>query len=77
MEEEPDQRVNNLRVDGLMQANPDAIASACPYCMTMLTDGLKAKDLYDSKGQLDVAELLAISCGLADRKLLKEQKATE
>jgi hypothetical protein len=42
--------------------------------MTMLTDGLKAKDLYDTKGQLDVAELLAISCGLADRKLLKEQK---
>jgi hypothetical protein len=42
--------------------------------MTMLTDGLKAKDLYDTKGQLDVAELLAISCGLTDRKLLKEQK---
>jgi len=77
MEEEPDKRVNNLRVDGLMEAKPDAIASACPYCMTMLTDGLKAKDLYDTKGQLDVAELLAISCGLADRKLLKEQKAAE
>jgi Fe-S oxidoreductase len=77
MEEEPDKRVNNLRVDGLLQSNPDAIASACPYCMTMLSDGLKAKDLYDVKGQLDVAELLAISCGLADRKLLKEQKAAE
>jgi Fe-S oxidoreductase len=75
MEEDADKRVNNLRVDGLMQADPDAIASACPYCMTMLSDGLKAKDLYDTKGQLDVAELLAISCGLTDRKLLKEQKA--
>jgi Fe-S oxidoreductase len=74
MEEAPDQRVNNLRIDGIMRANPDAIASACPYCMTMLTDGLKAKDLYETHGQLDVAELLAISCGLADRRLLKEQK---
>jgi Fe-S oxidoreductase len=77
MEEDPDKRVNNLRIDGIMQANPDAIASACPYCMTMLTDGLKAKDLYDTKGQLDVAELLAISCGLTDRKQLKEQKSPE
>jgi len=75
MEEDPDKRVNNLRIDGIMQAKPDAIASACPYCMTMLTDGLKAKDLYDTHGQLDVAELLAISCGLSDRKQLKEQKA--
>ena len=64
MEEAPDQRVNNLRIDELMEASPDTIASACPYCMTMLSDGLKDKDLYDDKGQLDVAEMLAISCDL-------------
>lgn len=64
MEEDPDKRVNNLRVEGLLESSPDTIASACPYCMTMLSDGLKAKDLYDDKGQLDVAELLARSCGL-------------
>jgi hypothetical protein len=40
--------------------------------MTMLSDGLKAKDLFDEKGQLDIAELLAISAGLEPRKLLKE-----
>jgi Fe-S oxidoreductase/nitrate reductase gamma subunit len=72
MEEAPDQRVNNLRVGQLLEADPGAIASACPFCMTMLSDGLKDKDLYDAKGQLDVAELLAISCGLTDRKLLRE-----
>jgi Fe-S oxidoreductase len=77
MEEAPDQRVNNLRVGQLLEAGPDAIASACPFCMTMLSDGLKDKDLYDDKGQLDVAELLAISCGLEDRKLLREKDAAK
>jgi len=72
MEEAPEQRVNNLRVGQLLEANPKSIASACPFCMTMLSDGLKDKDLFDTMGQLDVAELLAISCGLTDRKLLRE-----
>jgi Fe-S oxidoreductase/nitrate reductase gamma subunit len=72
MEEKPEQRVNTLRVGELMAASPQAIASACPFCMTMLSDGLKDRDLYDTVGQLDVAELLAIACGLEDRKLLRE-----
>jgi Fe-S oxidoreductase len=70
--EEEGERVNNRRVGELLEASPKTIASACPYCMTMLSDGLKAKDLFDSKGQLDVAELLAISAGLEPRKALKE-----
>lgn len=73
--EESGERVNNRRVGELLEVEPDAIASACPYCMTMLSDGLKAKDLYDDKGQLDVAELLAISLNLVDRKLLREKGA--
>jgi Fe-S oxidoreductase len=40
------------------------IASACPYCMTMLTDGLKAEGLEEHVTQLDVAELLERSCAL-------------
>jgi Fe-S oxidoreductase len=40
------------------------IASACPYCMTMLTDGLKAHGLEERVAQLDVAELLEKSCAL-------------
>jgi Fe-S oxidoreductase/nitrate reductase gamma subunit len=71
--EESGERINNRRVGELLQADPKTIASSCPYCMTMLSDGLKDKDLFDAKGQLDVAELLAISLGLEERKLLKEQ----
>ena len=71
MEEHAGQRVNELRVDELLAQKSDVLASACPFCMTMLTDGLKSKELYESKGQLDVAELLSISCGLDDRALLR------
>ncbi|MBN2525164.1 MAG: (Fe-S)-binding protein [Deltaproteobacteria bacterium] len=72
MEEDADKRVNNKRVEQLLKSEPDSLCTACPYCMTMISDGLKDKDLYDTKGQLDVAEMLAISCGLEERKLLRK-----
>ena len=34
------------------------ISSGCPYCLTMLEDGTKAKEVEDSIGTFDVAELL-------------------
>ena len=36
--------------------------SACPFCMTMLTDGVKSKNLEESVRQLDVVELLERAC---------------
>jgi hypothetical protein len=45
-------------------ATGGTIASACPFCMTMLTDGLKAQGLEDRIALLDVAELLERSCAL-------------
>jgi hypothetical protein len=38
------------------------IASACPFCMTMLTDGIKSQNVEDHVKQMDVAELLEKSC---------------
>jgi Fe-S oxidoreductase len=64
-EEEGDERVNNRRINQLLETSPDTIASACPFCMTMLTDGLKAQDKEEEVAQLDLAELLARSCGLS------------
>ena len=37
---------------------PDVIATACPYCLTMLGDGLKAKGVEDSIKIFDISELL-------------------
>jgi Fe-S oxidoreductase len=43
-------------------AGAKTIASACPFCMTMLTDGIKSKSLEDQVKQMDVSELLERAC---------------
>ncbi len=62
MEEQNQDRVNVKRTLQLIDTGATTIASACPFCMTMLTDGLKSKNLEDTIKQLDVAELLDRSC---------------
>jgi Fe-S oxidoreductase len=66
MEEQNTNRVNVKRTLQLLDTGAATVASACPFCMTMLTDGLKAKDREDVR-QLDVVELLAESCGIGER----------
>ncbi len=61
IDEEPSQRVNTLRVDQLLETNAGTIASACPYCMTMLSDGVKEKGLEEQVKTRDVMELVADS----------------
>jgi Fe-S oxidoreductase len=58
IEEPADKRVNLLRTDEALQANPEVIAVSCPFCMTMLTDGIKAKDLEERVQTLDVMEIV-------------------
>ena len=62
MEEQNTDRVSVKRTLQLVDTQASTIASACPFCMTMLTDGLKAKSLEDKIAQMDVAELLEKSC---------------
>ena len=59
MEEEPTQRVNTRRVEQALETSPDAVAVACPFCMTMIDDGLKAKGLEEKVPALDVMEIVA------------------
>ncbi len=58
MEEQNDNRVNVERVRQALETKPDAIAVGCPFCMTMLGDGLKAHDKDEEVEVLDVAELV-------------------
>ncbi len=62
MEEQNHDRVNVKRTLQLLDTGAKTIASGCPFCMTMLTDGIKSKNLEDQVKQLDVAELLDQSC---------------
>jgi len=62
--------VNNRRTLQLLNTGADTIASACPFCHTMLTDGIKSfEDEPELKNrtveQLDIAVILERSCGLA------------
>ena len=67
-EEEPgDERINRRRTDQLLRTDPDVVASACPFCMRMLTDGLADRDREDIQ-QLDVAEMLLESVGARTRQ---------
>ena len=59
MEEKIGTRVNNLRVEQAMETTPNVIASACPFCMTMLSDGTKALDIADKVVTKDLAEIVA------------------
>ena len=59
MEEEPGKRVNVNRAKEVIEAGVDAVAVGCPYCKTMLTDGVKHFDKDEQIAVLDIAEVVA------------------
>lgn len=62
--EKGDMDINVMRTQDALETNPNIIATGCPYCNTMMTDGIKAHEKEDSVTVMDVAELLAKSQGL-------------
>ncbi|OEF96923.1 hypothetical protein BHF71_04130 [Vulcanibacillus modesticaldus] len=58
LEEKEGTRINILRTEQALSCNPDTIATACPYCLTMMSDGTKAKGVEEEVNTLDVVELL-------------------
>lgn len=59
--EEEYERVNVKRTEQLLDTGADTIATACPFCNVMITDGVKAKGLQENVKVLDVAEIVAAS----------------
>ncbi len=62
MEETSGTRINEERTRQLLEKDCDTIAVACPFCLTMISDGLKAKNMDESHQVLDIAEI--VSSGL-------------
>lgn len=61
-EEEPgNKRINTERAEEALSTGAGIIASACPFCNTMLTDGVKSFEKEDDVRVLDIAELIAAS----------------
>ncbi|WP_037321673.1 (Fe-S)-binding protein [Salegentibacter sp. Hel_I_6] len=51
--------VNIERTEQAMEVKPEVIAAGCPFCNTMMTDGVKGTNKEDSVAVMDVAELIA------------------
>ncbi|MBO8156596.1 MAG: 4Fe-4S dicluster domain-containing protein [Bacillaceae bacterium] len=74
MEEKTGNRINVARTEQALKVQPSMISSACPYCLTMLSDGTKAKEVEEEVSTMDVAEVLAKSI-FGDEKGQEEQSA--
>ena len=51
--------INILRTEQALDTKPDIIAAACPFCNTMMTDGIKYKEKEKDVSVMDIAELIA------------------
>ena len=60
-EEAGNTRINWERTEEAVQSSAEVIAAACPFCNTMLTDGIKVKEKENEIKVLDIAELIAQS----------------
>ena len=61
LEEDEGERINRLRTDQLLSVAPDAVAVACPYCLTMIGDGLSDRGADGSTTVMDVSQILQAS----------------
>jgi heterodisulfide reductase subunit D len=62
--EKGDKEIFIERTEDALKTEAKIIATACPFCMTMITDGLKYKNMEDVIKNLDIAELIAQSLEL-------------
>lgn len=58
MEEKIGKKVNIERTEEALSVNPDIISTACPFCMTMMSDGVKEKGKHEEVKVKDFAELI-------------------
>ena len=58
VEERTGKRVNLDRTEEALRVRPDVVGTACPFCLSMFEDGIRAKDATDTLQVLDLAELV-------------------
>ena len=62
--EEGDKEIFIERIEEVIGTGADIVATACPFCMVMMTDGIKYKNKEESLKNYDIAELLSMVMGL-------------
>ncbi|WP_242216984.1 (Fe-S)-binding protein [Bacillus cereus group sp. BfR-BA-01380] len=58
MEETAGSRINVARTEQALSTSPTIIGTGCPYCLTMISDGTKAKEVEERVQTLDITEIL-------------------
>jgi len=53
--------INHVRADEALETGTDIVVSGCPFCNTMLTDGVKNREKEDTVQVLDLAEMIALA----------------
>jgi len=61
LEERIGQRISENRIDQVMATKAQTVATACPYCLQMFNDAIKAKQTEETLKVKDIAELIAES----------------
>ena len=61
--EKGNREVNHERTDDVLSVNPHIVATGCPFCNTMMTDGVKHAEREDIVVK-DIAELIAEAADL-------------
>ena len=70
MEEVQGKRVNIERTEELLATGANTIAVNCPFCMTMISDGVKAKDAENTNVK-DIAEILLAQVEAVNKSTLE------
>jgi len=68
MEEDIGERINNARTKQAMAVKADTIAVGCPFCLTMMSDGIKDNQMTETMAAWDIAELVVKAMGKEEVK---------
>jgi Fe-S oxidoreductase len=63
MEDPVEKRLNIRRTQEVIDAKANCVATACPYCLSMFEDGIKAKQVEETVKAMDLSELIVQSMG--------------
>ena len=69
-------RINNVRTDQAIATNAGTIAVGCPFCLTMISDGIKDKQQSEKMVALDISEIVVKAMGIEEVKAPVDTCAT-
>ena len=63
LHESQGRHINHIRAEEVAKNGAQLVGTACPYCLTMLEDGIAALELEKSPKVMDLIEIVAASLG--------------